>query len=93
MSLRNRAAITLLKSNEELSAYFSRYVWYRSLSGLAYGFFCLDMPQLENAVASGSERAEMRHRLNVAAEGNWILLGNLITVVSIGFLSSKKSGE
>ena len=50
-------------------------------------------PQLENAVANGSERAEMRHRLNVAAEGNWILLGNLITVVSIGFLSSKKIGE
>lgn len=59
----------------------------------AYGFFCLDMPQLENAVASGSERAEMRHRLNVAAEGNWILLGNLITVVSIGFLSSRKNAE
>ena len=51
------------------------------------------MPQLENAVASGSERAEMRHRLNVAAEGNWILLGNLITVVSIGFLSSRKNAE
>ena len=59
----------------------------------AYGLFCLDMPQLENAVASGSEMAEMRHRLNVAAEGNWILLGNLITVVSIGFLSSRKNAE
>ena len=57
----------------------------------AYGFFYLDMPLLENAVASGSERKEMRHRLNVAAEGNWILLGNLITVVSIGFLSFKKN--
>ena len=59
----------------------------------AYGFFCLDMPQLDHAVASGSEWAEMRHRLNVAAEGNWILLGNLITVVSIGFLSSRKNAE
>ena len=59
----------------------------------AYGLFFLDMPQLENAVASGSDRAELRHRLNVAAEGNWILFGNLITVISIGFLSPKKSGE
>ena len=58
----------------------------------AYGFFCLDMPQLENAVVSGSERSEMRHRLNVDAEGNWILFGNLITVVSVGFLSTKKNG-
>ena len=59
----------------------------------AYGFFCLDMPQLENAVASGSERAELRHRLNVAAEGNWILLGNMITFISIGFISPKKDNE
>jgi len=49
----------------------------------AYGFFILDMPALENAVAVGNNNAELRHRLNVAAEGNWILLGNLITVLSI----------
>ena len=49
----------------------------------AYGFFFLDMPALENAVAVGSTNAELRHRLNVAAEGNWILLGNVITVLSI----------
>ena len=49
----------------------------------AYGFFLLDMPALENAVAVGNENAELRHRLNVAAEGNWILLGNVITVLSI----------
>ena len=49
----------------------------------AYGFFLLDMPALENAVAVGNENAELRHRLNVAAEGNWILTGNLITVISL----------
>ncbi len=48
-----------------------------------YGLFNIDMPALEHAVASGSSNAELRHRLNVAAEGNWILLGNLITVASI----------
>lgn len=50
----------------------------------AYGLLRLDMPALEHAVRSGSERAEMRHRINVAAEGNWFLLGNLITVCSLG---------
>ena len=49
----------------------------------AYGLFLLDMPALENAVAVNNQNAELRHRLNVAAEGNWILLGNLITVVSL----------
>lgn len=48
-----------------------------------YGLFALDLPALEHAVVNGSERAEVRHRLNVAAEGNWILLGNIITVMSI----------
>ena len=56
----------------------------------AYGLFCMDMPALENAVINGSERSEVRHRLNVAAEGNWILLGNLITVVSIVGLKKKQ---
>ena len=57
----------------------------------AHGFFFLDMLQLENAVANGSERAELRHRLNVAAEGNWILLDNLITDVSVGLVSFAKN--
>lgn len=56
-----------------------------------HGFFFLDMLQLKNAVANGSERAELRNRLNVAAEGNWILLGNLITVVSVGLVSFAKN--
>ena len=49
----------------------------------AYGLFLLDLPALEHAVAVKNPNAELRHRLNVAAEGNWILLGNIITVVSI----------
>ena len=49
----------------------------------AHGFFKIDMPELEKAVRYGSERAEVRHRINVHAEGNWILLGNLITTVAI----------
>ena len=56
----------------------------------AYGFFLLDMPALENAVAVKNENAELRHRLNVAAEGNWILLGNIITVISLAGLKRNK---
>ena len=49
----------------------------------AYGFFKIDLPQLEKAVSFGSERAEVRHRINVHAEGNWILFGNIITTIAI----------
>jgi hypothetical protein len=55
-----------------------------------YGMFVLDMPALEQAVKSGATNAELRHRLNVSAEGNWILLGNLITVVSIAGMSTSR---
>lgn len=45
-----------------------------------------DMKMLESAVRIGSRHEEMRHRMNVAAEGNWFLLGNLIAVAgAIGF--------
>ena len=56
-----------------------------------YGFFMIDMPQLEHAVQSNASNAELRHRLNVAAEGNWILLGNLITVAAIAGITSKQN--
>jgi hypothetical protein len=42
-----------------------------------------DMMLLENAVQNGNQHAEIRHRMNVAAEGNWFLLGNIITIASI----------
>jgi hypothetical protein len=41
------------------------------------------MVLLENAVQSGSHHAEMRHRTNVAAEGTWFLLGNLIAIAGV----------
>lgn len=55
-----------------------------------YGFFMIDMPALEHAVKSNSSNAELRHRLNVSAEGNWILLGNIITVVAIAGINTNK---
>jgi hypothetical protein len=48
-----------------------------------------DMALLENAVRNGYEHAEMRHRMNVAAEGNWFLLGNLIAIAGAFGLCQK----
>jgi hypothetical protein len=42
-----------------------------------------DMALLESAVRNGEKHAEMRHRTNVAAEGTWFLLGNLIAIVGV----------
>lgn len=39
-----------------------------------------DYAALINAVEQRQEQAELRHRLNVFAEGTWFLLANLIAV-------------
>jgi hypothetical protein len=48
-----------------------------------------DMPALEHAVKVNNQNAEMRHRINVFADGTWVLLGNLITVASLAGLRKK----
>ena len=57
----------------------------------AYGLFVIDMPALEQSVAVNSQNAEIRHRINVAAEGSWVLAGNLITVISLSQI--RRSGR
>lgn len=42
-----------------------------------------DMPALEHAVKVKNHDAEMRHRINVFADGTWVLLGNLVTVAAL----------
>jgi TRAP-type C4-dicarboxylate transport system permease large subunit len=39
-----------------------------------------DYAALINAVEQRQEQAELRHRINVFAEGTWFLLANLIAV-------------
>lgn len=56
----------------------------------AYGLIALDMPALEQAVAINATNAEMRHRINVFAEGSWILLGNIITIVAVSQMASRR---
>ena len=48
-----------------------------------------DMPALEHAVRVEHKNAELRHRINVFADGTWLLLGNLITVMSISSIKQK----
>lgn len=42
-----------------------------------------DMYQLNKAYETQNNHAELRHRINVFADGTWILLGVMISVVSI----------
>ena len=59
----------------------------------AYGLIAHDMPALEQAVVINAKDAEMRHRMNVAAEGNWILLGNIITLVALAKIQGRHGTE
>ena len=53
-----------------------------------------DMAALEKAVAANAQHEEMRHRMNVAAEGNWFLLANLIAVTgALGMIGSTKKDD
>lgn len=51
-----------------------------------------DMAELEKAVAIGAHHEEMRHRMNVSAEGNWFLLANLIAITgALGTIKTFKN--
>jgi TRAP-type C4-dicarboxylate transport system permease large subunit len=56
-------------------------VVYGVLLSVLFGLFLIvDYAALIHAVEQRQEHAEMRHRLNVSAEGTWFLLANLIVV-------------
>ena len=59
----------------------------------AWGLWFQDMPALEKAVKSNAQHAEMRHRINVFADGVWFLLANIIVLNSVAAMSqaSKKN--
>ena len=42
-----------------------------------------DYAELINAVEQRDQQAELRHRINVFAEGTWFLLANLIAISGI----------
>ena len=51
-----------------------------------------DYAALIQAVEQQQEQAELRHRINVFAEGTWFLLANLIAVGGLA-LGSRAKGE
>ena len=53
----------------------------------AWGLWFQDMPALEKAVKANAQHAEMRHRINVFADGVWFLLANIIVLNSVAALS------
>jgi len=53
----------------------------------AWGLWLQDMPALEKAVKANAQHAEMRHRINVFADGVWFLLANLIVINSVAAMS------
>ena len=54
------------------------------LSGY-FGWWALkDNAALEDAVRANAPHAELRHRINVTAEGIWFLLSNIVILQGVG---------
>lgn len=50
-----------------------------------FGWWALkDNAALENAVRAKAPHAELRHRINVSAEGIWFLLSNILILQGVG---------
>ena len=50
-----------------------------------FGWWALkDNTALENAVRANAPHAELRHRINVSAEGIWFLLSNILILQGVG---------
>jgi len=52
-----------------------------------------DYKELQYAVATRSQHAEMRHRVSVGFDGVWYLLSNMIVLSAVKGLSSSKKEE
>lgn len=54
-----------------------------------FGWWALrDNAALEIAVRANAPQKEMRHRINVFAEGVWFLLSNMIVLQGVGLATS-----
>ena len=50
-----------------------------------FGWWALkDNAALESAVRANAPHAELRHRINVTAEGIWFLLSNILILQGVG---------
>ena len=59
-----------------------------------FGWWALrDNAALEIAVKANAPQKEMRHRINVFAEGVWFLLSNMIVLQGVGLATSSSKKE
>ena len=59
-----------------------------------FGWWALrDNAALEIAVKANAPQKEMRHRINVFAEGVWFLLSNVIVIQGVGLATSSGKKE
>ena len=59
-----------------------------------FGWWALrDNAALEIAVKANAPQKEMRHRINVFAEGAWFLLSNMIGLQGVGLATSSGKKE
>jgi hypothetical protein len=63
------------------------------LSAIFLLFTMLDYANLIQAVKGKNEHIEMRHRLNVFAEGVWFLLANLIAISGLKMASETRPSD
>ena len=79
-------------NNKTMKKIFFSLVFLYGVIGSTYVAYetMRDMALLESAVVNGERHAEMRHRTNVAAEGTWFLLGNLIAIAGVFGMCQKK---
>ena len=83
-----KALRTVLMRNTLLSIFCVYGIGVSAVS--LYWGLIKDMPALEHAVQVNNQNAEMRHRINVFADGTWVLMGNLITIASLAGLRKKE---
>ena len=61
---------------------------------ICFGTWSLqDYKELQYAVETGSQHAEMRHRISVGFDGVWYLLSNMIILSAVKGLSNSKKEE
>jgi hypothetical protein len=89
-----------MKYNYQVTKQFMKKLLYTFalVQGIAFsicfGMWALqDYKELQYAVATRAQHAEMRHRISVGFDGVWYLLSNIIILSSIKGLSNSKKEQ
>ncbi len=66
------------------------FVYSLVLSGIFGCFTIVDQKQLDYAVKVEDVDKELRHRINVFADGTWFMLSNILGICCLGFYKPDK---